>query len=140
MISSRAGRLGLFVTILAGAVLTAAILAWQSRDGAISPEVVDREAKRLVGHYAVMLAVVAGFYFSERNAAGDGTSTAVEAFVLAMVLVGTWSLGPPVLIALSATIESAMRHLDSMSVIGASLASAALAFYFSRSGKADESR
>ena len=92
--------------------------------------------KKLLEHYVPLLGILAGFYFSERADAKGKSQTSIEAFLFALVVIGIGVLGPPVLIALGDTIEAALRLLDTVAVIGTSLASACLAFYFSKSGKA----
>ena len=135
MIASVVGRRSILTLILAGVLLSFGILAWQSRGGAISYDSAAPAIKKLLEHYAPLLAIVAGFYFSERATPTEGSSTASETFILAVVFVGLWVLGPPVLITFSDSIDAAMRLLDSVGAIGTSLTSAAIAFYFSKSGK-----
>lgn len=135
MIHSLIGRRTILALILVGFVLSFAILWWVGRGGAISFQAASPAIKKLLEHYVPLLAILAGFYFSERAATDEGNKTSVETFAFALVLVGIWVLGPPVLIAVSETIEASMRLLESVAVIGTSLASACLAFYFSKSGK-----
>jgi len=135
MIRSVVGRRCLLAVLLIGFVLSFAFLAWVGRGGAISFQAAVPAIKKLLEHYVPLLAILAGFYFSERVATDVGQETSVETFVFATVVVGIWALAPPILIATSDTIEAAIRILETLGVIGTSLTSAALVFYFSKSAK-----
>ena len=121
--------------ILIGFIFSFVILAWVGRGGAISYEAAEPAIKKLLAHYVPLLAILAGFYFSERAIDARENQTSLETFVFAVIVVGLWVLIPPLLIAFSTTIEAALRFLDSVGVFGTSLGSACLAFYFSKSAK-----
>jgi hypothetical protein len=135
MIQSLVGRRVLLALLLTGFLLSFAILAWVGRGGAISFQSAAPAIKGLLGHYVPLLSILAAFYFSEHAATDVGSSTSVEAFVFASVVVAIWSLAPPVLIAAADTIQASMRILETLTVIGTSLTSASLVFYFSKSAK-----
>lgn len=135
MIRSLVGRRALLAVLLIGFVLSFAFLAWVGRGGAISFQAAGPAIKKLLEHYVPLLAILAGFYFSERAVTDEGQKTSVETFMFASVVVGIWALAAPVLIAVSDTIEAAMRILETLAVIGTSLTSASLVFYFSKSAK-----
>ncbi len=134
-ISSVVGRRAILALILLGFIASFGVFWWVGRGGAISFPTAAPAIKKLLEHYVPLLAILAGFYFSERTLADKGSETSIEAFVFALVVVAIWVLGPPILIAASETIEGALRLLDSVAVIGTSLASLGLAFYFSKGGK-----
>lgn len=135
MIRAVIGRRCILLFILMGFILSFCILTWVGRGGAISYQSAAPVIKKLLAHYLPLLAILAGFYFSERATKEEGASTTIETFVFALTVVLLWAFGPSALIALSDTIEGAMRILDSFAVIGTSLTSASIAFYFSKSGK-----
>lgn len=135
MTRSQVGRRIILVLILLGFIFSFMILWWVGRGGAISSETSSSAIKLLIGHYLPLLAILGGFYFSERAVVDQGSDTSIETVAFALIIVGLWVLGPPILIAISQTIEGAMRLLDAGAVIGTSLVSACLAFYFSKSAK-----
>lgn len=135
MISSTYGRRVIAGLILFGFVTAFLILCFVSRGGAATFDTVSLVIDKLLQHFVPLLAILVGFYFSERAVDEEGKATSIEALVLATFLVGCWSISPAVLLIASETLPAAMRLLDSVAVIGTSLASACLAFYFSKSGK-----
>jgi uncharacterized integral membrane protein len=135
MTKSLIGRRIILVLMLSGFILSFIVLWWIGRNGAISFEAAAPAIKVLMQHYLPLLAILGGFYFSERAFVDQGGDTSIETVAFALVVVGIWVLGPPILIAISQTIEGAMRLLDSGAIIGTSLVSACLAFYFSKSSK-----
>ena len=135
MIRSVIGRRTILALILTGAVLSFSVLYWVGRGGAISYAAASPAIKKLLEHFIPLLAILSGFYFSERTSNDEGNQTSVETFAFALVVVAIWVLGPPILIAFCNTIEAAMRLLDSFSIIGTSLTSACLSFYFAQSSK-----
>jgi hypothetical protein len=140
MIGSTYGRriiAGLILFGFLGALLS---LWFVSRGGAATFETASPIISKLLQHFVPLLAIVGGFYFSERAVEEQGRPTTVEALILATVLIGCWAVAPSVLLLASDTLPAAMRLLDSVAVIGTSLASACLAFYFSKSGKAARPR
>jgi hypothetical protein len=114
-------------------------LAWTGRGGAISYDAAAPAIRKLLEHYVPLLCILAGFYFSERNMESGGNQTSTETLFFAVAIMGIWSSIPPVLITFSGTIESAVRLLESVGIIGTSLGSACLAFYFSKTGKTEKS-
>ncbi len=136
MISSTYGRRIVAGLILVGFLVAFLALWFVSRGGAATFETVSPVINKLLQHFVPLLAIVGGFYFSELAIEEQGKSTTVEALVLATALVGCWALAPSILLLASETLPSAVRLLDSVAVIGTSLASACLAFYFSKSSKA----
>ncbi|WP_414158481.1 hypothetical protein ACMGG8_22910 [Pseudomonas sp. BNK-45] len=135
MTRSHVGRRIILFLILLGFILSFVVLWWVGSGDAISPETNSSAIKLLVGHYLPLLAILGGFYFSERSVVDQGGNTSIETVTFALIIVGLWVLGPPMLIAVNSTIEGAMRLIDSGAVIGTSLVSACLAFYFSKSAK-----
>jgi hypothetical protein len=106
-----------------------------SRGGAATSATWVPAIERLMGVYIPLLGILAGFYFAEQSST-QGNSTSIEAFGFATLLICLWVFAPPVLIFSSATVETAIKVLNSIySVVGTSLASSALAFFFSKSAK-----
>lgn len=136
--SSKTGKRFILAAILSGFLLSFVILAWASSGGAISFNAAEPAIKKLLEHYIPLLAILAGFYFSDRSLEPGDNQTSIETFIFSVAIVGIWSLIPPILIFFCDTIESGMRLLESVGVLGSSLGSACLAFYFSKSGKTDK--
>jgi hypothetical protein len=132
MISSTVARRIILSAILMGFFLSFWTLWWVSRGGAASWPTIQPAIERLLQVYVPLLGILAGFYFAEQSST-KGSHTSIEAFGFAMVLICVWVFAAPVLIFFSATIEAAIRLLNSISVLGTSLASSALAFFFSKS-------
>lgn len=135
MIPSLVGRRSILSLILVGFLIAFAVLWWVGHGGAISYQTAAPAIKRLLEHYIPMLAILAGFYFSERATLDEGHQTSLESFVFAVMIVAVWVFAPPILIAASDTVEGSMRLLESITGVGTSLTSACLVFYFSKSAK-----
>ncbi|MDW8227911.1 MAG: hypothetical protein RMJ60_08960 [Anaerolineales bacterium] len=135
MIRATVGRRVLLGLLMAGFLLSFAVLAWVGRGGAISFQSAAPVIKKLLEHYIPLLSVLAGFYFSERATADQGTSTTTETLVFATIVTAIWALAPPILVGAADTVDAAIRILDMLTGVGTSLTSACLAFYFSKSAK-----
>ncbi len=135
MIDASFGRRVLLILIIAGAFAAFGVLYAIGYGGAVSEEVARRAIDRLLKLYVPLFGLIGGFYFSEFGQSSMGTirKTSKETFGLAVVFVGVWVALTPLFLALSETVESALRLLDSFDVFGSTIAVAALAFYFSKS-------
>jgi hypothetical protein len=135
MITARAGRRALMLFVAAGFLLSLITLLYEARGGAVAGNIVQSVIARLLKLYVPLLALMTSFYFSERGDLQEGRKeTSLDTFILATTVAATWSLLPAVLLVISQTVEGALRMLDTFEVFGNTLAVAALAFYFSRSG------
>ena len=108
MINSTSGRRLLFGLILTGFMSAFLILWLVSRGGAATFESVAPVISKLLSHYVPLLALLAGFYFSERESLDQGQATSVEALVLAALLTGSWAFAPPILLFASDTLQAAI--------------------------------
>ena len=135
MIRAAAGRRTLYALILTG-FLSAFVVLWvRSRGGAATFDQTKPIIASLLTHYVPLLGILVGFYFSERASSTDAAPVSLDAFAIALVLVGLWVFAPPVLLGASETGAAAIRLLESVAVLGSSLASACLAYFFSRTAK-----
>ena len=135
MISSVVARRAILIALVAGFGLAFSALWFVSHDGAASWTTTGPAIGRLLEIYVPLLGILAGFYFAERPAVLKGRQTPIEGFAYAMVLICVWVFVAPLALLLSSTVDAAMRLLNSISVLGTSLAASALAFFFSKSAK-----
>jgi hypothetical protein len=135
LISSQSGRRIVLGLILAGFIASLLTLWFVSRGGAVTFETAKDVIARLLQHYVPLLSILVGFYFSERALAEDGARISKDTLILAIVLIGGWTLLPPVLLVACDTVNAAMRLMETVSTIGHSLTAACLAYFFSKSGQ-----
>lgn len=130
-ISSRAGRIWLMGIIAACFIAALLCLHFIFGNGAVSSENQSKAFFKLLGFYLPLLALVATFFFVDKQG-GAGGKTPKETFFVALFIVGLWVLAPILLMLGIWYIEDVLDYLDKLIPVGESLALMALGYYFSK--------
>lgn len=133
MVSSSTGRRAILALVILGFLASLCALWYVSLGGAVSFDAAQPLLVALLNQYIPLLAILAGFYFSERATIKSSVETSAETFLFAIFIVTIWVFGPPILLLATPTVEAAKRLLDTANVLGTSLTSGCLVYYFSKS-------
>jgi hypothetical protein len=132
-ISRSTGRIT-FIALVFGSRLIAAI-ALGVRSPELNPGDIDTVSAFLLSVYLPLIAIMAGFYFSEKRTSATGGKTASETFFFAALVTGVWVGAPPLFIIFASQTAQAIELLTQWRTWGESVAALAVSFYFVKPGE-----
>lgn len=123
-----------FVTLVFGSGLIAAV-ALGVHSAKLNPKDVDIVSAFILSVYLPLIAIMAGFYFSEKHTPPAGRKTSLETFFFAALVAGVWVGAPPVFIIFASQTVRAIELLTQWRTWGESIAALAISFYFAKPGE-----
>lgn len=122
------------MSLVLGSGLIAAI-ALAVNSPALNPKDIDTVSAFLLSVYVPLVAIMAGFYFSEKSTTESRGKTGLETFLFAAFVTGVWVVAPPLFIIFAPQTVRAIEFLTQWRTWGESIAALAISFYFAKPGE-----